>query len=96
MRLEEVVSNLPSLISRVLFSSELSLFLTVMTVIKVSCMKVGDIDDFALDLNSDDQSLSVSIYFCVCTCFNYIFKSYLGCDWKINESSNMYSIIYRC
>lgn len=63
MGLEEVVSNLPSLIPRVLFSSELSLFLTAMTVIKVSCMKVGDIDDFALDLNSDEQSLSVEYLF---------------------------------
>lgn len=63
MGLEEVVSNLPSLISRVLFSSELCLFLTAMTVIKVSCMKVGDIDDFALDLNSDEQSLSVEYLF---------------------------------
>lgn len=63
MGLEEVVSNLPSLIPRALFSSELSLFLTAMTVIKVSCMKVGDIDDFALDLNSDEQSLSVEYLF---------------------------------
>lgn len=82
-RISEILQNFFSLLL------ELSL--------KFLVWKLADLDGFLLDLNSEDQVLSVECL-CVCKCFDCTFKNlfYLGCHWKIDESSNLYSIIQGC